>query len=171
MFVYILSSPVFLIQHLGLSAESFAWMFVPMVCGMMLGSTLNGRLAGRLSQRRTTALAFGIMSMGAIANVALNYFVSPQLPWAIVPLFVYVIGMALSMPCLQMLSMDLFPARHGMASSCQGFIQSGANSVLAGAIAPMLWGSTLTLALGMIGFMAFGMLMFALSLRMRASRT
>ena len=94
-----------------------------------------------------------------------------ELPWAIVPLFVYVIGAALSMPCLQLLSMDLFPARLGMASSCQGFIQSGINAVIAGAVVPLLWGSTLTLALGMFGFMAIGLLTFGLSLLARPKRT
>ena len=169
-FIYVLSSPVFLIQHLKLTPESFAWMFLPMVCGLMLGSTLNGKLAGRLSQRRTIALGYLVMIAASIGNVALNLLLPPQIPWAIVPLFVYVTGMALAMPCLQLLAMDLFPARHGMASSCQGLIQSALNAVVAGAIAPLLWGSTLTLAFGMIAFMAIGILFFWFSLLARPVR-
>ena len=167
MFIYIMSSPVFIIEHLHLSPQFFGSMFVPMVCGMMLGSVINGRLAGRLSQRRTIALAYGVMFVAASGNVALNYWLPPQLPWAIVPLFVYVLGAALSIPCLQMLSMDLFPARFGMASSCLGFIQSTINALIAGIIAPLLWGSTVTLALGMFGCMAIGVLTFGLYLLMR----
>lgn len=166
-FVYIMSSPVFLIQHLKVTARGFAWMFVPMVAGMMSGSYLNGRLAGHLSPRRTIALGFAVMCTAACANIALNASMAPRLPWPIVPLFVYVLGMALAMPCLQLLAMDLFPSRHGMASSCQGFIQSTINAVVAGLVVPLLWSSTLTLALGMASFLAVGLLAFALAVRMR----
>ena len=43
------------------------------------------------------------------------------------------VGLAPTMPCLQLLAMDLFPgARHGMASSCQGLaVQSGLNAWVA----------------------------------------
>ena len=55
-FVYVLSSPVFIIQHLKLSPESFAAMFVPAVCGMMLGSLYqwpSGRAVVTTSHHRT----------------------------------------------------------------------------------------------------------------------
>ncbi len=166
-FIYVLSSPVFLIRHLGLTAESFAWMFLPLVSGMVLGSILNGKLAGRLSPRRTISLGFLVMMAAAASNLMINALMPAQLPWAIAPLFVYVAGMALTMPCLQLLAMDLFPARHGMASSCQGLIQSGLNAAVAGAVAPLLWDSTLTLALGMVGFLGIGLAAFLVSLRYR----
>ncbi len=166
-FIYVLSSPVFLIQHLKLSPQDFGWMFVPMVCGMMLGSLANGRLAGRLSPRRTILAGYLIMIAASIGNVLLNLWMAPQLPWAIVPLFVYVAGMALTMPCLQLLAMDLFPARHGMASSCQGLIQSAINAVVAGVVAPLLWASTQMLAAGMAVFMTVGLIAFVFSLRAR----
>lgn len=166
-FIYVMSSPAFLIQHLKLTSRGFAWMFVPMVCGMMLGSILNGRLAGRLSPRRTIALAFLIMMAAALGNIVLNLLTVPRVPWAMAPLFVYVMGMALAMPCLQLLAMDLFPLRHGMASSCQGLIQATVNAVVAGLVVPLLWGSTLTLAVGMVSFLIAGLLAFALSMRVR----
>lgn len=164
-FVYVLASPVFIIEHLGLTAQSFGWMFVPMVCGMMLGSYANGKLAGRLSPRRTIALGYLVMALAAVSNVLINRLMPAQLPTAIIPLFLYVGGMALTMPCLQLLAMDLFPARHGMASSCQGMIQSVVNAITAGLLAPALWGSTQSLAWGMAGFLCAGGLFFALSVR------
>ena len=170
-FIYVMSSPVFLIKHLHVTAQGFAWMFVPMVAGMMAGSFLNGRLAGRLSPRRTVALGFGIMCAAACGNIVLNAMMAPQLPWPIIPLFVYVMGMAIAMPCLQLLAMDLFPSRHGMASSCQGFIQSSINAAVAGMVVPLLWGTTLTLAFGMAGFLSVALLAFALSLRVRRGVT
>lgn len=169
-FIYVMSAPVFLIRHLNLTPRDFAWMFVPMVCGMMLGSFLNGRLAGRLSPRRTIAVGYVVMILAAAGNMLFNQWLPPQLPWAMLPLFVYVSGMALTMPCLQLLAMDLFPARHGMASSCQGLIQSSFNAVVAGAVAPLLWDSTRTLAGGMLGFLAVGLIAFGLSLLARPKR-
>ena len=71
----------------------------------------------------------------------------PALPWSVAPLFVYTLGMSLAMPSLTLLALDPFPAQRGLAASCQTFLQSGFNSLVAGLIAPALWGSTLTLAL------------------------
>ena len=170
-FIYVLSSPVFLIEHLHLSPQAFAWLFIPAVAGLMLGSVINGRLAGRLSPRRTIACGYVIMMLAAAGNVGMNYCMAATLPWAIVPVFVYVIGMAMTLPCLQLLAMDLFPARHGMASSCQATLQSLVNALVAGVVAPWLWGSTLTLALGMAGFMATGLWLFDSSHRIQASQS
>ena len=42
-FVYVLSAPVFLMKHLGVSETSFLWLFGPAMGGLMLGSGLPGR--------------------------------------------------------------------------------------------------------------------------------
>ena len=39
-FLYVLSAPVFLIQHLGLPETGFGWFFIPTVLAMMAGSGL-----------------------------------------------------------------------------------------------------------------------------------
>jgi DHA1 family bicyclomycin/chloramphenicol resistance-like MFS transporter len=66
--------------------------------------------------------------------------------------------MSLAMPCLTLLALDPFPEQRGLAASCQTFLQSSFNTVAAGLLAPALWGSTLTLALGMGGLMLLGAL-------------
>jgi DHA1 family bicyclomycin/chloramphenicol resistance-like MFS transporter len=45
-----------------------------------------------------------------------------------------------------------------MAASCQTFMQSGFNSLVAAVVAPAAWGSTLSLALAMTGFLVLGSL-------------
>ena len=50
MFLYVLAAPVFLIVHLGLSPQSFAWLFAPGVGGMAIGAFISGK-AGGPSQR------------------------------------------------------------------------------------------------------------------------
>ena len=72
------------------------------------------------------------------------------------PIFLYTVGMALSMPCLSLLALDPFPAQRGLAASCQSFFQSSFNSLIAALLAPALWGSTVSLAWGMAGMMALG---------------
>lgn len=155
-FVYVLSAPVFLMTHLGIHETGFLWLFGPAMGGLMLGSWLSGRLAGKISLGRTIAFAYLIMASAAVYNLGLNLALPPSLPWSVTPLFIYTLGMALAMPCLTLMALDPFPAQRGLAASCQTFFQSGFNSLTAALIAPALWGSTLTLALGMAGMLALG---------------
>ncbi len=155
-FIYVLSAPVFLMQHLGLPETAFLWLFGPAMAGLMAGSWTSGRLAGKLSLNRSIALGYGIMSSAALGNLLLNLGATPALPWAVAPLFVYTFGMSLAMPCLTIFALDPFPAQRGLAASCQTFLQSGFNGLAAALIAPMLWGSTRSLALGMGGLMLAG---------------
>ncbi|MBC7208796.1 MAG: Bcr/CflA family efflux MFS transporter, partial [Methyloversatilis sp.] len=48
-FLYVMSAPVFLMEHLGVSPQGFAWLFGPTVAGMMTGSWLGRRLAGKMA--------------------------------------------------------------------------------------------------------------------------
>ena len=156
-FVYVTSAPVFLMQHLGVPATGFLWLFGPATIGMATGSYISGRVAGRLSPRRTLAWAFSIMGLAAGANLAFNYLHSPALPWSVMPLCLYVFGMSLSFPTLTLLALDLFPSQRGLAASCQAFVQT-LGAALNAILAPLVWGSTRTLALTMLGSLAAALL-------------
>ena len=155
-FVYVLSAPVFLMGHLGVSEREFLWLFGPSMTGLMSGAWISGRLAGKLSIGRTIAAGYLVMGSAAIINLGLNLALPPSLPWSVLPIFFYTLGMAIAMPSLTLVALDPYPKQRGLAASCQTFLQSGFNAILAGLIAPVLWGSTLTLALGMSGLMALG---------------
>ncbi len=157
-FVYVLSAPVFLMRHLGLPETAFLWLFGPAMGGLMSGAWLAGRLAGRVSPGRCIALGYAVMAGAALLNLTVNLTLPPGLPWSVAPLFVYTTGMSLAMPSLTLFALDPFPAQRGLAASCQTFFQSASNGVAAALVAPLLWGSTLTLALGMAGLMALGSL-------------
>lgn len=161
-FIYVLSAPVFLMQHLGLSPREFGWMFIPGVAGMMAGSLTSGRLAGKLSQRRTIAAAYAVMITAAALNVVINLSLPPGLPQSVLPIVIFNFGMALSMPSLSLLIIDLLPRQRGLISSCQGFTQTATNALAAAMVAPLLWASTLSLALGMAALLAGGLGLFAL---------
>jgi len=155
-FIYVLSAPVFLMGHLGVSERAFLWLFGPSMTGLMSGAWISGRLAGKLSLPRTIAAAYAAMGSAAALNVVLNLMLPPGLPWSVLPIFLYTLGMAIAMPSLTLLALDPYPAQRGLAASCQTFLQAGFNAIVAGLIAPALWGSTLTLALGMSGLMLTG---------------
>lgn len=155
-FIYVMSAPVFLMRHLGVSETGFLWLFGPAMSGLMSGAWFSGRLAGKLSLRQTILRGYLVMGVAAIANVALNLWLPPALPWSVMPIFVYTFGMSLAMPCLTLLALDPFPEQRGLAASCQMCLQAGTNGLVAGMLAPALWGSTRTLALGMGTLMLLG---------------
>lgn len=155
-FIYVMSAPVFLMRHLGVSETGFLWLFGPAMSGLMSGAWFSGRLAGKLSLRQTILRGYLVMGVAALANVALNLWLPPSLPWNVIPIFVYTFGMSLAMPCLTLLALDPFPEQRGLAASCQMCLQAGTNGLVAGVLAPALWGSTRTLALGMGALMLLG---------------
>lgn len=173
MFLYIMSAPTFLIDHLHVSPRGFAWLFLPAVGGMMIGFRIAGHMAARWRPRQMITISYGFMLVAAAGNVALNLAMPPQLPWAVIPLAVFNIGVFMSLSSLQLLSLDMFPERRGTASSCQSVIQSLFSTATAGLLAPLLWGSTLSLAWGMAGFAVASIAVFLSSnaWRHRTNRT
>ena len=156
-FLYVLSAPVFVMEHLGLGPQSFGWLFVPAVIGMMGGAWLSGRVAGKWSGKRTIATGFAVMFAAVLANVVHAAGWPAALPASVIPVGIYTFGMALAMPSLTLFALDLFPARRGLASSCQSFALVGLNAVTAGVFAPLMWTSPLTLGLGASVFVAAGL--------------
>ncbi len=155
-FLYVLSAPVFLVDHLGVSAQGFGWLFIPAMVGMMTGAWISGRLANHWSPGRTIFAGFAAMAAAAAINVLVNLTTAPPLPLAIAPIPLYVLGMSVAMPSLTLMALDLFPSRRGMVSSCQSFMQTATNALTAGIVAPLLWGSTLGLSLGMTAYLSLG---------------
>jgi MFS transporter, DHA1 family, multidrug resistance protein len=157
-FIYVLSAPVFLMTHLGVAETGFLWLFGPAMGGLMVGSGIAGQRAGKHSPGTTIKLGYGVMAAAVGINLAVSLALPPGLPWSVLPLFIYTLGMSLAMPNLTLFALDPFPDNRGMAASCQTFLQSGFNSLVAGLVAPLVWGSTLSLAGAMAGFLMLGSL-------------
>ena len=156
-FVYNVSAPAIELNIHQRKETEFYWLFGPIAAGMLIGTWLAGRLAGHWSNLRTLALAYGIMALAAAGNVLFHVFQAAALPWSVLPLAGYVVGSALAMPSLTLMALDLFPHRRGLASSCQGFMQTTGNAVVTAAIAPLLWGTARRLSGGMLAlFIASG---------------
>jgi MFS transporter, DHA1 family, multidrug resistance protein len=150
-FIYIASAPAFL-SRLGVSTWGFAWLFVPMITGIMAGAAISGRVAGRLAARQTIGIGYACMFAGALASLVVAVFVPPAVPWHVMPMTVFTLGSSLVMPSLTLLLLDIFPTMRGLASSLQGFVQFAFSGVVAGTISPLLAQTLAGLALGMFSF-------------------
>ena len=164
-FLYVLAAPVFLLEHLKVSNQGFGWLFVPTVTGMVLGSYASRRLAGKRTAAQTISLAYYVMFAAVALNILVCMFVEPGIPWSVIPIMIYNFGMALAMPTITLLALDLFPTMRGLVSSAQAFIQTLISTVSAGLVVPLLYHSPLKMALGMAAFMVFGFLAWLTYLR------
>jgi DHA1 family bicyclomycin/chloramphenicol resistance-like MFS transporter len=158
-FLYVASAPVFVMRHLGLGERDFAWLFLPTIGGLTLGAFLSGRMAGRLHARSQVRVGFICCGLSALSNVAYNLAVDRlALPWAVLPIFIGGLGLALIYPILSLMVLDMYPAQRGLASSLQAFTQLMINTVVAGVLSPLLSDTPLHLALGCAGFFLLGWL-------------
>ncbi|RLJ39209.1 multidrug effflux MFS transporter [Acidovorax sp. 106] len=157
MFLYVLSAPAFLGEHLQLAPTQFFWFFVLTISGIMGGAWLSGRLAGRIAPKRQIRHGFVIMFSVGIVNVALNFLIPPHPAWALLPIAIFAFGWALMVPVVTLLVLDLVPERRGMASSLQAFVGSTANGIVAGVISPMVMHSTQGLALASLSMLGIGL--------------
>ena len=132
MFLYVLSAPAFLGDHLQLSPAQFFWLFLLTIAGIMLGIS--------------------------VVNVVANLLFVPHVAWALFPIAIFAFGWALMVPVVTLLVLDLHPERRGMASSVQAFIGSTANGIVAGVVAPLVMHSPVALALTSIGMLCIGLL-------------
>lgn len=157
LFLYVAAAPVFIIRHLGLGPDQFGWQFIPAVGGIFCGALLANRSAGRIGSARQVMIGFVFLIGAASANLIYHLLQSPALPWSVLPLFFYTLGMSLSAPALTLLTLDLFPETRGIAASCQSFVQTMLSALIAGMVAPLLSGSVIWLAAGQLALCLLGL--------------
>ena len=156
-FLYVLASPIFLIDLLGFSEKQFAYLFVPTVCGMILGSFIAKKTAGVISPSKVTRLGYFWMGLIAISNVVFCYFFDNNPIVNIGFIALYNTGMATIMPIISIAALDCFPKARGTAASGQAFMQMLFSSAVAGVIVPICWFSTFGLSLGLFFILMFGL--------------
>jgi DHA1 family bicyclomycin/chloramphenicol resistance-like MFS transporter len=133
-----------------LNEQQFGWFFIPMISGMMFGAFLSGRLAGRLSGAQAVGLGFSLCALSMLINLGYNAGADTlTVPWAVLPMSLNAIGIALVFPILTLAILDLHPRQRGAASSMQAFVGLSFNAVLAGAVSP--WASHSGMRLASVG--------------------
>ena len=157
MFLYVLSAPVFVGEHLGMAPEQFFWFFISTIGGIMAGAFWSGRLAGKLPPMRQIRRGFRIMVAVSVVNVIANALWPVQAWWALPLIGLFSLGWALMVPVVTLMVLDLVPDRRGMASSLQSAVAAAANALVAGVLAPLVMHSTLALAVASMALMSIGL--------------
>jgi len=156
-FLYVLSSPIFLMQHLNLTSSQFGYLFIPTVTGMILGSFISKKTAGIISPAKMLKIAYLWMLLIASLNLIFCLFFPSIIFVNIGLIALYNIGMAAAMPLISIKALDCFPKARGTAASGQAFSQMLVSSVVAGLVIPIIWGSLATLAIGMLVIFSLGL--------------
>src|SRR5690606_20738723 len=147
--LYISSAASFIMEILKLPETAFAWLFIPFISGMVLGSMINSKLAGRVGAATFIRAGLLTMASGTVVNVLYNLTWQATVPWAVVPIFIYALGMSLALPGMTVMVLGIFPQMRGLASSLQSSAQMTIFATVSGVVAPLLFHSALLLALGM----------------------
>jgi MFS transporter, DHA1 family, multidrug resistance protein len=147
LFLYVASAPVFIIEHLHLSQREFGWFFIPSVAGIFLGALFANQSAGRWKIGRQVRTGFYLMGSAALLNLLYHLFLPAMVPWSVIPVFFYTIGMSITAPGVTLMVLDLFPTHRGVAASCQSFVQTMLGAFAAGVLAPIVSASALWLAI------------------------
>ena len=156
-FLYVLASPIFLIDLLGFTEKQFAYLFVPTVCGMIMGSLIAKKTAGVINPSRVIRFGYFWMLLMALSNLIYCYFIDNNPIFNIGFIALYNIGMAAIMPIISIAALDCFPKARGTAASGQAFMQMFFSSAVAGVIVPICWYSTFGLSLGLFLILIFGL--------------
>ncbi len=149
--LYISSAAKFVIDILGLPETAFGWLFLPFIGGMVAGSMISSRCAGRVDPARMIWLGLGIMATGSLMNLLYNLFFVAAVPWAVVPILVYGLGMSMALPGMTVVTLNTFPSMRGLASSLQSTMQMLIFALVSGFVAPLLYHSALGLGWGTVG--------------------
>ena len=161
--LYIGSAANFVMEILHLPETAFGWMFIPLISGMVIGSAWSGKYAAKIKPVRMKWIGFTIMLAGAGIGVVYNLLFVAEVPWAVLPLAIFTFGLAVAMPAIQMSAFELFPDNRGLSSSMLSFIQMIAFALVSGLVAPLLFGSALKLAWGMLAGLVLAFICWRIS--------
>jgi DHA1 family bicyclomycin/chloramphenicol resistance-like MFS transporter len=169
--LYIGAAAHFVMNILHLPETAFAWMFIPLISGMMIGSAVAARSAIRVAPKAIIKTGYTIMAIAALANVTYNYFFQAEVPWAVLPLFVYAFGLSLTTPAITVMALDYFPENRGLASSLQSFIQMMIFAIVSGLVAPLLFDSAFKLACGVLAALVLSLICWSFNRPRHAAKT
>lgn len=159
MIMFIGAAPAIVLGHWHLAETQFAYVFVPLIIGIMGGAFLSGRLAGRVDGTKQIKIGYTLTLAGGVLSVMLQAFVdSPPIFPQQVLITAMALGVQLMMPIYALRMLDMFPDVRGSAASVQSCVMLGVGALFLGAIVPAISHSMALLTLGaliaaMIGFL------------------
>ena len=160
-FVYISAAPIVVVDLLGLGELDFWVLFVPLVGAVVVGSQISSSAAGRISGRRLVTASLGFALCAGVLNILLAATQGATLPWTVVGPALLGLGTVAAYPTMQLILLDMFPSGRGSAVSLFTFFTLLLNGVIAGAVAPLVTGSVVELAVASTVLVAAGLLCWA----------
>jgi DHA1 family bicyclomycin/chloramphenicol resistance-like MFS transporter len=157
---FIGSAPAVVEDHWHLSETQFAYLFIPVIGGLISSAILSGRMAGRFTYAQQSHLGFILAMTGSglmtLAHASLS---APPILLQQILLAVIAFGAQLASPTLMLRMLDLFPQARGSAASVQSCVSIAISALVFGLVSPVLSGSMLTLASGsfVAALIAFGL--------------
>jgi DHA1 family bicyclomycin/chloramphenicol resistance-like MFS transporter len=157
---FVAAAPSVVLDHWHLSETQFAYLFIPVIGGLVISAFISGRMAGRITYAQQSHLGF-ILALGGSALMTLLCAVLDAPPVLAQQLLITVIafGVQLASPTLNLRMLDLFPNARGSAASVQSCVSIAISALVFGLISPILSGSMLSLAEGSFcsALIAFGL--------------
>ncbi|HSG22771.1 MAG TPA: multidrug effflux MFS transporter [Azonexus sp.] len=147
MAIYVVAAPTIVIQLLGKTATDIYLIYAPVTLGLTLGFLAFPRLLRRMRSGQMLATAYCILGASIVLNLAMAGWLTAGVIH-IVPLFIYSFGLAIALPILISGAIEPLRQSAGVAASLQTFLQFAMIALAAGLIAPWLWDSLFSLALG-----------------------
>lgn len=160
LFVYIAAAPEFILQHLKLSETEFFWIFGAFITGLMAAAVISSRIAGRLPISSQMRLGLTVATLGLTLNWAYVHLFTPRVPWAILPLLLYGVGLGLYTSATTLRVLDLFPTLRGTCSSLYTFATTVLAALAMGVVAPLVSHSLNALAVTGITFVVFAIVLW-----------
>lgn len=146
-FLYIGGASIFVVDLLGEGELDFWKLFVPMIGAMVVGSLASGRFGRTVTSAELVGVGYAVSALGAAIGVAVALTPAGEvLPWAVVGISLVAFGNGLAYPNIQLLMLDLVPARRGAVMSASSFVTLAFNAVSAAVLAPWAGGSVLGFA-------------------------
>lgn len=137
--MFIGAAPAIVLKHWGLGATEFAWLFLPVIIGIVGGAYASGRLAGRIPGTRQIVIGYAITIGAVFLSVMLHGFIQPPPILAQqVLITLAAAGVQLVIPVMVLRMLDLFPAVRGSAASVQTCVMLATGAFCMGAVVPAI---------------------------------
>lgn len=147
MAIYVVSAPAIIVTLLGRPATDIYLIYAPIALGLSCGFLFFPKLLRGHTGLSMLTIAYRILATSVLLNLMITG-VLPASDIVVFPLFAYSFGLAIALPILISDAMEPLRQNAGIASSLQTFLQFAMIALASGCIAPLLWGSLFSLALG-----------------------
>jgi DHA1 family bicyclomycin/chloramphenicol resistance-like MFS transporter len=157
-FAFISGSSFVLIGALGVSPGAFGLCFGAVAFGIMTGTFLSGRFGGRLGLDRTILSGTALGAAAGVLLAGLAWSGILTVPTVVGPMFVFAVGLGLTLPNGMAGAIGPFPAMAGLAAAVAGFLQLTLSALYSVAVGHFDDGTArpMTAAIALAGLAALG---------------